>query len=261
MGFVFQDHIFAGTVLVRGQIQSGNYIAGVSGWALFQNGSAEVNNVTVRGDLYVLGANGAYTTITNPNNANILMGPPTMSTPGLTAIAGVILATQLNAADSFAALALLSPRPQIGASTSVVARIDLQSGNTSGSLDPIATVTADLAVTGTTLLNDDVTISTTVTNLDGQSYLKGQCGTKLVSFTINTSNSTNVTFPIPFPSGTIPVVFCNIDDASAVTLRWTSKATAVDENGFTILSANRDPTVGGSVWSSIFVQWTAITSG
>jgi hypothetical protein len=37
-----------GNLLIT-QIQSPDYVAGVSGWAIFQDGSAEFNNMTVRG--------------------------------------------------------------------------------------------------------------------------------------------------------------------------------------------------------------------
>jgi hypothetical protein len=45
----FQQPVTAGTVLVRSGIQSPNYAAGNSGWTVNQDGSAEFNNMTVRG--------------------------------------------------------------------------------------------------------------------------------------------------------------------------------------------------------------------
>ncbi|MFJ6530878.1 hypothetical protein ACIQMZ_37230 [Streptomyces longwoodensis] len=45
----FQDELAAGTVLVRPALQSPDYVTGVSGWAVKLDGSAEFNNVTVRG--------------------------------------------------------------------------------------------------------------------------------------------------------------------------------------------------------------------
>lgn len=46
----FQDPIVGGTVLRIPAIQSPNYEAGVSGWAIFISGDAEFNNVTIRGE-------------------------------------------------------------------------------------------------------------------------------------------------------------------------------------------------------------------
>lgn len=45
----FQDDLAAGTVLVRPAFQSPDYDPGVSGWAVLIDGSAEFNNVTIRG--------------------------------------------------------------------------------------------------------------------------------------------------------------------------------------------------------------------
>jgi hypothetical protein len=41
--------VVGGTVLRRAAIQSPNYVTGVSGWAIKQDGSAEFNNVVIRG--------------------------------------------------------------------------------------------------------------------------------------------------------------------------------------------------------------------
>jgi hypothetical protein len=49
MAIDFNNDVVAGTVLVRSAIQSPNYSAGSAGWTVNQNGSAEFNNVTIRG--------------------------------------------------------------------------------------------------------------------------------------------------------------------------------------------------------------------
>ena len=46
--------------LVRTYIQSPNFVAGVSGWAVYRNGSAEFNNVTIRGGEIIGGATLIY---------------------------------------------------------------------------------------------------------------------------------------------------------------------------------------------------------
>lgn len=43
--------VVGGTVLRRPAIQSPNYVAGSSGWAIFVDGTAEFNNITMRGEL------------------------------------------------------------------------------------------------------------------------------------------------------------------------------------------------------------------
>jgi hypothetical protein len=47
----FQSSILAGTVLVRSAIRSPNYVAGVSGWTINQDGSVEFNNAVIRGSI------------------------------------------------------------------------------------------------------------------------------------------------------------------------------------------------------------------
>ncbi|WP_030498668.1 hypothetical protein [Streptomyces sp. NRRL WC-3774] len=51
----FQDELAAGVVLVRPALQSPDYVTGVSGWAIKIDGSAEFNNVVIRGGTTVSG--------------------------------------------------------------------------------------------------------------------------------------------------------------------------------------------------------------
>lgn len=51
----FQNGVVGGTTLVRPSIHSANYVAGVSGWSINYDGSAEFNNVVVRGAFEVDG--------------------------------------------------------------------------------------------------------------------------------------------------------------------------------------------------------------
>jgi len=49
----FRNPIVAGLTLIRAAIRSNNYVAGISGWTINRDGSAEFNNVTIRGALIV----------------------------------------------------------------------------------------------------------------------------------------------------------------------------------------------------------------
>lgn len=51
MAIEFRYVITAGTVLILERVESQNYNAGVAGWAIFADGNAEFNNVTIRGSL------------------------------------------------------------------------------------------------------------------------------------------------------------------------------------------------------------------
>lgn len=63
----FKSNLVAGTVLTRSAIQSPNYVAGVSGWTINQDGSAQFNNVSFLG--LVFASNIAFdATNPSPNN-------------------------------------------------------------------------------------------------------------------------------------------------------------------------------------------------
>lgn len=54
MGFVYQTYpIVGGTVLIIERVQSQNYVAGSSGWAIDADGDAEFNNLVARGELII----------------------------------------------------------------------------------------------------------------------------------------------------------------------------------------------------------------
>ena len=46
--------------LVIGQIRSPNYQSGIQGWSIKKDGSAEFNNVTTNGDMFINFNNGTY---------------------------------------------------------------------------------------------------------------------------------------------------------------------------------------------------------
>lgn len=60
----FQDDLAAGIVLVRPALRSPNYAAGSAGWNVGVDGSAEFNNVVVRGTVVAKNAAGATATLT-----------------------------------------------------------------------------------------------------------------------------------------------------------------------------------------------------
>ena len=48
----FSNPVFGGNVLIRPAVKSPNYQAGVQGWQIARDGSAEFNNLTIRGTFY-----------------------------------------------------------------------------------------------------------------------------------------------------------------------------------------------------------------
>ena len=81
----FQDDLAGGTVLVRPALQSPNYVAGVSGWAVFIDGSAEFNNLTIRGVFqgtnFILNSSGLFLYSGTPAFGNLIASiTPTFGT-------------------------------------------------------------------------------------------------------------------------------------------------------------------------------------
>lgn len=77
----FLNQIVAGVKLVRAAIQSPNFVAGVSGWIIRRDGSAEFNNVVVRGSdtepAIIVGPEGAPQVIIYNNGVNGVVELPT----------------------------------------------------------------------------------------------------------------------------------------------------------------------------------------
>lgn len=75
MGFI--DPVVGGTVLRIPAIQSPNFVSGVSGWAIFQNGNAEFDNITIRGEFegtdFVINSSGIFFYSGTPAAGNLLI--------------------------------------------------------------------------------------------------------------------------------------------------------------------------------------------
>lgn len=73
----FRNSILAGEDLVRTAIRSPDYVAGLLGWRIARDGSAEFNNVTVRGEFLAQSPSGAYVRArATPTAARIDLQPP-----------------------------------------------------------------------------------------------------------------------------------------------------------------------------------------
>lgn len=76
MAIIFDNPVTAGTVLVRQAIQSPDYSAGVSGWTVNIDGSAEFNNLTIRGTFfgtnYIFNSSGAFFYSGTPAAGNLI---------------------------------------------------------------------------------------------------------------------------------------------------------------------------------------------
>lgn len=78
MGFDVNREIVAGNTLIAEAIQSQNFQAGLTGWAIFADGSYEFGSGgTFRGDVSISGADGSKIMITADNGAEIDLYPQT----------------------------------------------------------------------------------------------------------------------------------------------------------------------------------------
>ena len=76
MGFQFTDPVVGGTILRRPAIRSPNYALGSAGWTIDQDGSAEFNNLTIRGQFlgldYEINTKGAFFYSSAPALGNLV---------------------------------------------------------------------------------------------------------------------------------------------------------------------------------------------
>lgn len=76
MAIEFENPLTAGTVLVRSDIRSQNYVASTSGWIIEAGGDAEFNNLTIRGvfegNTFVLNSDGLFLYDGTPALGNLI---------------------------------------------------------------------------------------------------------------------------------------------------------------------------------------------
>lgn len=104
----FGNPILAGNVLARTSMQSEDFVAGVSGWAIYRDGSAEFNDVVVRGELLARAPNGAYVRVYNDaTSGRIDLRPP--DSAGGTIVPASIVSSSTNPESGNPALLLTGP--------------------------------------------------------------------------------------------------------------------------------------------------------
>ena len=81
------DPVVGGTVLRRAAVQSPNYVSGSSGWTINADGSAEFNNLAIRGTFdgtdFIINASGAFFYDGTPASGNLIISlAPAAGTDG-----------------------------------------------------------------------------------------------------------------------------------------------------------------------------------
>lgn len=291
----FTDPIIGGSsVLVREAIRSRNYVAGVSGWTVNRDGTAEFNATTIRGSLLVTDPDGSYVRVydENPGDGAIIeFGLPTI---GLTRTPGSISSTTDALGTGQPGLIITSPTVN-GTPTAVLAmiadtvedesRVSIGGDNLSlfatDEVRIVATSTgirlSTLGSTGDILCDvgfggefkvlntatrstfeGDVQVDGDLKNGDGFKYMRGQRGNTLISFPAAQSATPAFAFPTPFPPGQIPNVHVNINSSNGSTRYWTARAYNVTETGFNFWFSVSDAARPAEAWVNVPVQWTAV---
>ena len=244
----FGNPILAGTVLARTAMQSEDYVAGVSGWAIFRDGSAEFNNGTYRGRLDITSPDGASVQIDNLPGGAITLFPPSATPPRSFDPASLQASgTDDPVLTGSGSLTIIGVGYDDGAGNAYLAPVlVMDSARPSGALGRFRFIRGDVVV------EDPYTMKIGVYEV-----FRGQSGIALVTFAAATSNSTAVVFPTAFPAGVTPVVTLQIVTGNGNATRWNVRPINITNTGFTIFSTRTDAADPAIAWTNIPIQWTA----
>ena len=267
----FTNPLVAGTTLIRNAIQSPNYVAGVSGWAIMKDGSAEFNNVVVRGDFKASGSDGSFVeVIHNAPGAAIVIkgddfvdggkaGPNATMTPAQLRVfaatdVGHRMNTELKAA-SFTG----------SENTYIRIYSEPYEGSASAFID-LVTDTNDLMVTVYGQLNvqepAEIVRGMTIDNGAGSrlqdesshTYMRGESNRFTKSWSAVSSWAQTVTFSHTFQG--IPTVYTNMESTAGGTAGFITRAWNITTTGFTFSALQAAGTTMTA--SNIVCSWQAI---
>jgi hypothetical protein len=205
----FQNIVVAGTKLVRDSIQSPNFVTGLTGWSINQDGSVEFSNAVMRGTVIA----GAGTVTLNSGGLDIIGA----------ATANALIATGFDnsgAAAEAPILQLYSPG-YTGKSRSSI----IMFGQKNNDANPDNTSTIQMFA-------DDIQL---VPGATRHGFCRGEGG-KTAPFLVTGANvnSAVINFVIPFPAGTTPNVITNLSSGAGASVSFRSRALAVTNTGFII---------------------------
>jgi hypothetical protein len=283
----FTNPLVAGNTLIREAIQSPDYVAGVSGWTINKDGTAEFNSVVVRGVLDVKG----------PDNSEVevITGGPTRVgahieirandfSPALPVLSAAITKAYIDAftqtvsagehridteffggsfnGSNFPGIKFYSA-PYEGGSTTY---IDLANSTNDGNMNltvygltslvygaevygtfTVHTQTVGLPYGGTASIVDD----------NGHHYVRGESGRFNQTYTAVSNFSRTITFAHTFD--TIPVVMTNMESTAGGTLGFITRAWSVSVTGFTFFAQNANNTA--MTGTNIPFSWVAYEPG
>lgn len=279
----FSNPVVGGSTLVRNAIQSQDFSAGVSGWAIFRTGAAEFNNVTVRGTViagggnvvlnasgidvkdtggtveYLVNRTGGFVARNIPNNgAQMQMGviglfmTPQNPTPlgNTVAISGQILVGTSNPVGSVERVNIQLFSPAL-AGHAPRATILLEGESTAGDRAKItlgASNPIDLHINGYVEDGD-------LHDIRNHQARFGESARFLISGGPFTSATFNVTFTNAFSS--VPHVDTVIESGAGVTNNWSCRPISITTAGF-IFFIYAPPGGAAVTWANVPVSWNAM---
>lgn len=258
----FNSTVVGGTVLVRSAIQSANFVTGVSGWTINQDGSYELGSGgSFRGDVLVVSPDGAAIAIQTTGGGSIEFTPPT--TAGFTLTnEGQIFSSDvdLGGGDGYTFMTINGPDGTFVGNVVSSPSLILTSSRADGTPWPtFDTPDSLMEFNGDGQIHGDLHVDGLILANSGYPVLYSQIGVQNVTFAAANSNVTAVVFPIAFPAGVVPYVKCNINSGAGATSRWTSRAISITNTGFSIFSFHTDTADAAVAWAAIPVGWMATT--
>lgn len=275
----FTNPLVAGTTLIRSAIKSPDYVAGTSGWQISKDGSAEFNDVTVRGALVSIGDNGSEVDIhTGATGAYIEVRPNNF---GNATIDATILGSRWDGTTLFDGTNhyLLTEYRSASFSGQPYVIMEVQSASYEGTTQGVAYIAngpsdngnIQFQVHGTTELRYGGELYNTFTVhsssaswgsvgniVDDQShsFMRGESGrfTRPAWTSISTF-SVAVTFTHAFANK--PMVYTNMESTAAGTQGWITRAWNISTTGFTFFAGQAAGTATSTTLAIDF-SWTAV---
>lgn len=234
----FGNPILAGSTLARIAMQSEGYVPLTTGWAIYRDGTIDMNNGIFRGVIEADGNNNSYVRVSAIGGTpQMTLYPGDPGVFGLTATpAQMFTGTNIAGASgalSTASLSIVSPSV-VSATAPDDAEIDLVSQS------------ADLSIPAKIL-----TLGRLLDKVTGHEYAPGQNGTVNLSFSAVSSFTQAVPFTNNFRA--VPIIKTNISSGNGVAAQWHSRGINPTISGFTLLVFS----TAASTWANIPVQWEA----
>jgi hypothetical protein len=230
----FGNPILAGNTLNRVAMQSEDYVALTTGWAIYRDGTLDMNNGIFRGTLQTNGVNNSYVRMfSNVGNPEIDFYPGDAA--GFTVIPGEITAFNDLTTHAVGGLAISSALV-ISTTAPDTAQVKLRSQS------------ADFVTPAQILLHGQVIDDSG----HPHEYIRGENGTATVSFTAVTSFTVPIAFKNAFTNTPI-MPSPNINNGAGATAQWHARAISITTIGFTLLVF----AAAAGTWANVAVQWSA----